>query len=63
MNSIIKVWKGRAYLHEEYEYMGLPCEKDTPLGNNVKLINKVRKELDCEIVFLNNDFTQESLSD
>lgn len=56
--SEIRVWKGRAYLHEEFESFGLPTERDTPLGTDPKYIDKVRAfHDDCKVVFLKDDFT------
>lgn len=58
IKSEIRIWKGRAYLHKEYKVFGLPCESDTPLGDNIKTIERFRDAYKCNIVFLNDDFTR-----
>lgn len=57
--TIIKIWRGRAYLHQEWPFGYTFIAKDTPLGNNPDLIEKFRDQYDCEIIFLNDDFTEE----
>jgi len=58
MKNIIKVWKGRAYLHSRWHMGKIVCEKDTPLGDDTRLIKKIIDMYACKVIFLNDDFSE-----
>lgn len=61
--KVVNVWKGRAFLHEEYTMFGMDCEKDTPLGlkgNDYEKLDELHEQ-GVPFVFLNDDFSEERI--
>lgn len=57
MKYIIKIWKGRGFLHRRYKIGKFVIEGDQPLGSDPKYIKKTKDFYKCKIVFLNDDFS------
>lgn len=56
--AVIRIWRGRAYLHTEWDFLGYRHAKDTPLGRaSSRVVDKMVEKYKCNIEFLNEDFS------